>query len=171
MILKHILVTILLSIVVACNDSNSDESETTNQQDDLITLTKAEIENLQFADYLLSRESSSVANNWNGFNELDIITTAVTNADFSFFNSDKEIITALNKDLVDNIPETINSQSIIARIKVVETKMYKLQSAIKLNTTSKNELLMAVKEFLTATSNLKLQVNKHLERKSQEVYK
>jgi len=53
----------------------------------------------------------------------------------------------------------------------LETKIYKLESAISLSNTTTKTLMSSIKEVLVSFSNLNLQMNKKIERESQKIKK
>ncbi|MDA9775017.1 hypothetical protein N9B67_01725, partial [Algibacter sp.] len=75
----------------------------------------------------------------------------------------EKAIKLLLKDLKQNVPEALNSSSIVARILVLETKLLILESLANLSTTAKEELLETIKEFFVSFYTLSFQMNKKVE--------
>ena len=65
------------------------------------------------------------------------------------------------------MPPNVAKSSIMERLVVLETKLQKLHSTLKLSNNSKAETLKNIKELLVASSNLHLQMNKKFELDSQ----
>lgn len=61
------------------------------------------------------------------------------------------------------MPQKLKTNEIMARMVVLETKAQKLNSLLRLDNIPKADRLLAVKEYLVALSNLKLQINKKFE--------
>ena len=89
----------------------------------------------------------------------------------SFFKENNELLVAFVKDLKEGIPEEINTPLINARLVALETKMLKLEGVVNLSNPDKKEVLSVIKDFLTAFSNLNLQINKKIEKDSQNIQK
>ena len=91
--------------------------------------------------------------------------------DISFFKENPELLDALLKDFKETLPEEINSPAILARIKELETKIYKLQSITIISNGNKNDLYPVIKELLISFSNFNLQINKKFEKEAQNIQK
>lgn len=57
----------------------------------------------------------------------------------------------------------MNSDATLARISALETHLYKLKSLANLESTSKDELLLTIKDFLISFSNFNFQMNQKIE--------
>jgi len=164
--------TIVFLFFINC-DSIKQEDKTANDNDitNSYKLSKKEIEAIDYVDYGLSDASKKAAKKWNTYSELEDIVQSIKSGDLSYFESDKEIHSSFNRDLRANLPIDIISQPIVVRLRALETKLFKLRSAVSLSTTSKDELLISIEEFLVAASNLNLQINKKLEKEAQDISK
>ncbi len=143
----------------------------TAQEISIVRITKKEVEDINYIEYGLSSTSKKRVSNWASYGELESQILSIKNGDLSYFKGDEKIIGALLKDLKATIPKNIFSESIMSRITAIETKLYKLKSAVKINQTPKNELLQSIKEFFVAFSNLNLQMNKKFEKEAQDISK
>jgi hypothetical protein len=76
---------------------------------------------------------------------------------------EKKVLKAFINDFKTEIPEAIKTAPIESRVVVLETKLLKLNSILKLDNVDKATKLSNVKELLIAMSNLNLQINKKFE--------
>jgi hypothetical protein len=76
---------------------------------------------------------------------------------------EKKVLKAFINDFKTEIPESIKTAPIESRIVVLETKLLKFNSILKLDNVDKATRLSNVKELLIAMSNLNLQINKKFE--------
>ena len=102
---------------------------------------------------------------------MDNIIINVNQANLSFFENNNEILIAFIDDLKGTTPEVIDTPLIMARLVVLETKIFKLEGVVNLSNPSKKEVLSVIKECLSAFSNLNLQINKKFEKDSQNIQK
>ena len=72
-------------------------------------------------------------------------------------------------DLEETIPADIKTQSIEARVLAFKTKLLNLKDLKNLSFIDKKDILFATKEVFVAFSNLNLQINKKLEKDSQNI--
>ncbi|RZV68314.1 MAG: hypothetical protein EX254_02120 [Flavobacteriaceae bacterium] len=172
--MKSLIVLIGLLLLTNCDKDVSQQDSTTTTEEETTQATrisKKDIESLSYADYGLSNASRKAVSSWASYGELEVLIQSINNADLLYFEGDEEVMTALIQDLKTTIPDNVSNESIIARITALETKFYKLKSAERLKTTTKDELLSSVMEFLEASSNLNLQVNKKFEKEAQDISK
>ena len=112
-----------------------------------------------------------VIGSWEKYTEFQKVILDVKVANLSFFRDNNEILTVLIDELKTTIPEMVNTPQVMARIIALETTLYKLESNVNLSNAKKETVISAVKEFLIAFSNLNLQMNKKLEKESQNIQK
>lgn len=141
-------------------------TENTNQE-----LSENDISKLDYLDFGLDEKTERVIENWQEYYQLQDVVNNVKKGDLGFFKNNEEIIKTLLTDLKKNIPAPVNTSATLARIQVLETKIYKLESLSNLDTTTKDELNSTIKEFLVSISNLNFQMNKKLEKDSQNIQK
>jgi cysteinyl-tRNA synthetase len=132
-------------------------------------ITESDISKLKFLEYGLDTKTEKEIQSWEKYKELEDITAKLKKGDLTFFKDNSEAIKTFLKDFKEKIPDTLNTPSVAARIIALETKLYKLESASNLSTTTKEELRVTIKEFLESLSNLNLQMNKKLEKDSQDI--
>ncbi|EGV42907.1 hypothetical protein BZARG_2056 [Bizionia argentinensis JUB59] len=165
----------LYFIVALCLLSCKDADPETNLEltDNAISelITKEDVKALKYSDFMVDAKVEKIIGNWAKYGELNIIIQDLKTGNLSFFKSNTEIVATLNKELKATVPEAINSSLIVARVIAVETKIYKLESAVNLSNPTKESILEPLKELLVAFSNLNLQMNKQLEKESQQIQK
>lgn len=170
--IKLLSILSIFIIIASCkkteenNSTDVDITENTNQK-----LTESDISKLDYVDFGLDEKTERVIENWQEYYQLQDVVNNVKKGDLGFFNTNEEAIKTLLKDLKTNIPEPVNTSATLARIQVLETKIYKLESLSNLSTTTKNELNSTIKEFLVSVSNLNFQMNKKLEKDNQNIQK
>lgn len=161
---------ISLFIVLSSCKQTEDNAGANDSQNSSQELSQKDISKLDFVDFGLDEKTEKAIENWQEYYQLQDAINNVKKGDLGFFNNN-EVIETLLKDLKKNIPKAVNTPATLARIQVLETKIYKLESASNLLTTTKNELMGCVKEFLEAFSNLNFQMNKKLEKENNTIQK
>lgn len=168
--MKHFALILSLMLVLGCKSDNEQATNViSDQENDSEIITKKDIENLKYTDYVLSPESKEAVVNWQRYQELTMQIDFLKQADFSFFGGKNEILTTFLKDLRNDMPQTVSTPAIKERLIALETKLLKLHSTLKLSNATKSETLKNIKELLVATSNLHLQMNKKFELESQVI--
>ena len=168
------LLSILSIFIIISSCKKTDENntaETTTIKNTSQELSENDISQLDFVDFGLDEKTERVIENWQEYYQLQDVINNVKKGDLGFFNNNEEAIITLLKDLKKNIPEPVNIPAALARIQVLETKIYKLESLSNLSTTTKDELNAVIKEFLVSVSNLNFQMNKKLEKDNQDIQK
>lgn len=164
-----IFVLIAFVCLLSCQEN---KKETTSQVAPLSELiTEKDINALKYLDFEPDSKVNKLIENWAKYKEVALVITDVKQANMSFFKDNSEILTALIEELKTTIPESINSPLIAARLTALETKMYKLESEVNLSNSKKEALLACIKELLESFSNLNLQMNKKIEKESQNIQK
>ncbi len=168
--MRPLLLLFSLFLMLGCNSKTEQATnEMSNQEKDAQRITAKDIENLKYTDYVLSSDAKNAVVNWQRYQELMMQIDYLKQADFSFFGGKNELLMNFLKDLRDDIPASVATPAIKERLIALETKLLKLHSTLKLNTTKKEEVLNNIKEFLVATSNLHLQINKKFELETQVI--
>lgn len=158
---------------MSCNPDVKNESaiveEITTIDSSIITAN--DISKIKFTEYALSKITQNKTINWQKFNELSNKIELLRTGDLSFFRDDKAILEGFIADLRNEIPESLNTQSILVRLTVIETVFLKLEGLASLKTAKKEKLLMAIKDVLLSYTNLIFQMNKKFEKESQKIEK
>lgn len=163
MYIKFLNILSLFIILSSCKKTEDNTNADTVTKSDNKALSQKDISKMDFVDYGLDEKTEQAIENWQEYYQLQDAINNVKKGDLVFFNN-SEAIENLLKDLKKNIPKPVNTPATLARIQVLETKIYKLESASSLLTTTKEELSSCVKEFLEAFSNLNFQMNKKFEK-------
>jgi hypothetical protein len=155
--------SIFLLLAFSCKKAQETNLNSDTKKQDIQEITEQDISKLKYTDYVLDYKTEEVIKDWQEYYELQDIIINVKKGDLSFFNNNAEEVKILVSKLNESIPELVKSPSISARMLVLETKLFKLESLANLSTTSKEELLNSIKEFLVAFSNINFQMNKKVE--------
>lgn len=156
-------------IITSCQDSQNKNAENTLSDSFAEVVSKEDVQSLNYIDFVLDSKVERAISSWEKYNELQKVILDIKDANLSFFRDNNEIITALINDLKTTIPEQIKSPHIEARILVLETKLFKLESHSNLSNIKKETILKAIEEVLIAFSNLNFQMNKKIEKESQRI--
>ena len=136
-----------------------------------LKVTEKDISQLKYTEFALSNLSKKSTEDWLKFKELQEGIILLKRGGLSFFKDDKAILKSLFTDLKNEIPKTLNTLPILVRLSVLETTIFKLKDTSNINNLKKELLLNAIIEVLVAYSNVILQVNKKLEKDSQQIEK
>lgn len=153
----------LCIMVSACKNDSNETATTETDVDNSKLLSEKDIENFDYTEFSIDKKVEAQIKDWVEYHKLEDVIEKVKASDLNFFKDNEKTVKDTFKELKTSIPEAIKSPSIEARILVVETKFYKLESLYNLGTTSEKELKSSVKELLVAFSNLNLQMNKKVE--------
>lgn len=167
-----VFISILLVLILSCNkiaQSNEKALQEVNPKE--FKVSSNDINQIKFTEYVLSDLAEKYTIDWLKFQSLQEEINLLKKGDISFFSDDKTILKGFITDLKIEIPETLNIPSILVRLSVLETTIFKLESIANLNNVEKEFLINAIKEVLVANSNVILQVNKIFEKNSQKIEK
>jgi len=168
MVFKIPMVFIICFVISSCNKKQP-IIESASEKKEKTKLSKTAISNLNFIEFELDNKTSVIVEPWEAYTKLTETVKNIKNANFSFFElEDEEAIANLVKDLRTNLPDTLNTQSVLSRITIVENMLYKLEDTQKLSNTTNTELRKSIEDFLIAFSNLNFQFNKKLEKDAQD---
>jgi len=166
---------IMLSLFILhtqCKDgTNQDVSDSEASATAGINLSATDINQIKYTEYVLSDLAEQKTNEWQKFQVLLTQVESLKKGNVSFFIDDKTTLKGFIDDLKKEIPQGLNLPSIAVRLVVLETAMYKLDETASLNNIPKQVLLDAVKELLITHNNLVLQINKSIEKASQNIIK
>lgn len=159
-----------LSLVTLC--CNTIEENTTNKLEDNTTskstdvLTESDISKIRYVEFELDQRVTKLVEAWEPYHRLENTIISVKAADFSYFKDNEVYSSELVEELRESLPDTLSTLSTNARLKILETMLYKTEDAVQLSNISKLELSVIVKDLLVSFSNLKLQLNKKIEKDS-----
>ncbi|OBQ57148.1 hypothetical protein VQ01_01335 [Tamlana sp. s12] len=146
-----------------CKKDPDQTAATETEVDNSKLISENDIKSFDYTEFSIDNKVQAQIKDWTEYYKLQDVIEKVKASDLHFFKDNEKTIKDAFKELKATIPGTIKSPSIEARILVVETKFYKLESLFNLGTTSEKELEASVEEVLVAFSNLNLQMNKKAE--------
>ena len=156
--------TCFFALLISCeNKSSSEATVETKDEAQARIIGQNDIEAISYTEFELSSTSEEAVTDWQKFQELLKQTDFLKKADLSFFSGERLLLTTFFQELTVEMPLDIQTNEIMARMVVLETKAQKLNSHLRLDNMPKAEQVEAIKEYLIALSNLKLQINKKFE--------
>lgn len=161
-------IILIVFCLFACKDIK-DQADVVDSVQHVELINKQDVEKLKYVEFLPDAKVLKIIGNWDKYEELNLIVQDVKNANLSFFKANNEIVSTLTQELKTTVPERINSPQVMSRIIALETKIFKLESAVNLSKIDKDSTIESVKEFLVAFSNFNLQMNKKIEKESQNI--
>ena len=168
----YILSSLILFLYFSCNrntETSKKNLQEVNSED--FKVSAKDIDNIKYTEFALSNLSENAIENWLKFHELQEEITLLKKGEMSFFKDDKAILQGLITDLKNEIPKNLSTSSILVRLSVLETAIFKLEGISSLSNVNKEVILNAIKDVLVANSNVILQMNKKLEKDSQNIQK
>ena len=158
-----------LLLFSSCKKTQDDNLTDENKDNASQKLSESDISKMDYTDFVLDERTEQAIEDWEEYEQLQDIISNVKKGDLSFFRNNEDAVKALLKDIKTNIPMAVNTPETLARIQVLETKIYKLESLSNLTSTLKDELNSTIKEFFISVSNLNFQMNKKLEKENQNI--
>lgn len=162
---------IILFLNLSCDKTTQSGEKTLQEVNSEFKVSAYDINQIKFTEFALSDLTEKYTRDWLKFQEFQEEIDRLKKGDLTFFINDKTILQSFFKDIKIEIPETLNISSILVRLSVLETSIFKLRSITNLNNVKKELLLKAIKEVLVANSNIILQMNKKFEKDSQKIEK
>lgn len=170
-IMKFCIYTILSVFLLQCQQSKEEIVTQETSQKIENTISKKEISNLNYKEYLIDQKAKKDIQLWLKYNDLNTEIERLKAADFSFFTDNAEVINSFLDELKSSLPETLNNNAIQARLLILETSFLKFESVMNVPISTKTERLSNLKSIFVAFSNLNFQINKKIERESQQIEK
>lgn len=168
--IPKILYACLLLMALSCKKPSQNQNNNNGTADLSQIIKEKDIEQLNYLDFTVDDRVRPIIETSEPFNQLEAIIENTKKGDLSYFKVDgKKNIKSLITGLRGSMPDTLNTPAVLARIRVVETKLFKTESLANLSTTKKQDLLETLKELLVSFSNLNFQLNKKIENDSQNI--
>lgn len=162
----------LVVFLMGCNTKTTQNQTVDNTvYKDTTLLTAKDLKTLTYTDYVLDKATQNKLSGWMKYNALNTVVEEIKKADLSHFKNDKTIVETLAKELMQTIPEVIDTDAVSARVLVVQNMYLRLNNIVNLPTSSKQDIKKGILDFLQAFSNLKFQINKKFERDAQTIEK
>jgi dsDNA-binding SOS-regulon protein len=167
----HIVVLLNFAFFLNCVDKNTETPEDVSTPSALESkmVTTKDIARFEYKDYALSKDAQQSTTAWAKFQELATQITFLRKADVTFFSSEKDTLTLFLTRLKETLPEVLNTNPIQSRIVVLETRLLKFNTDLKLDNYSKEDKLESIKALLIANSNLIYALNNKLENDKNDV--
>ena len=166
---KTISILVTLLLIISTQSCNKVSEISFNPMSELAEIKKIN-NKLQKSGYTNIENIPSSLSDWRSLSELAKLIKDLLDGEYQIFeNTEGKLETLFSKVEVD-VPGSLNTPSILARFKVLETIAYKL----KMNFTDQNNSIKfeTDKQFLiVAYSNLIFQITKTLEKESQIKFK
>lgn len=163
---------LLILLNVQCKKTTTEPTpETVTKIVDESIITAQDIETITLTEYVLSDAATEHTKNWIKFQNLQSEIEQLKKGNLSFYTEDKDILKGFLTDLKNEIPEEVSMSSILVRLTVLETFMYKLDEAARLSSTPKEVLLTNIEDVLVSYNHFIYQLNKEVEKKSQQIIK
>lgn len=147
------------------------EADAKSSKQEEAAITAKDIAALSYNDYVLSALAQEKTSNWGGLHELNNQVNFLKKGDLSFFAAKDSIVKAFITNLKTNLPPSVDTNIINARLVTVEAKVLKFNDAAGVQNLPKKTILENLKEVLVAVANLNLQVNKKFELESNNINK
>ena len=166
-ILYYLICLCLILWIQTCKE-NSSEFPTKRQ------VNEAQINEKETPEQESTMSNSSVRqefSEWNNYSTLDTAIKNLENGNSSFFKTPIEDIYQLFLDIRKSIPSPLNTNSILARVKVTETLTLKLHELYSVENTDINELDQTKVDLIESHNNLIFQINKMREKQAQRIIK
>lgn len=171
--IKISILFLVILFISSCNTQTTNDSNIFKEIEtiDSSQITSRDITKLKYTDFALSNLTKSKTSSWQKFNELTDKIEILKTGDLSFFKDDKAILVGFLNDLKNEIPESLKTTAILVRLSVIETTFLKLEGLASLSSAKKEDLLIIIKDVLVSYSNLVFQMNKKIEKESQNIEK
>lgn len=171
-VFQYIICLFVLALYLQCDyKQGTNDLSLSNNNIETHKLSSTDIDKIKYTEYVLSDLAVQKTKDWLTFQKLQDHIEVLKKGDISFFKDDKTIIQGFITDLKNEIPDSLDDPSIVVRLKVLETMMYKLDETSNIRSLSKQSILNNIKEVLIAHNNLILQINKKVEKDSQKIVK
>jgi len=119
----------------------------------------------------INNHMPSSLSDWSALTDLTKAITDISDGKYQLFEDTEEALKSLFSNLESDIPNTLNTPSILARFKVLETLAYLLKTEYGIDQNNSIEFEPAKESLVEAYSNLMFQVSKTLEKESQHISK
>jgi hypothetical protein len=163
---------LFLVIQIQCKGTEKENISDT-QANDIAShqITIKDISQIKYTEYALSDLAKKETNNWISFNLLSTEIENLKKGNYSFFVDDKTILISFIDGLISEVPELLNTASILVRIAVIKTAIYKLEESSTFKNVGKQPILKNIEDLLLAHNHLLLQINKRIEKESRHIEK
>lgn len=159
---KFVVIFCLL-FMFSCHKQEQETSIVENNKKVSNTISERDINKLSFTDLALSEEAKSITNEWLKYVELQSHINEIRKADLVFFKTNYADIVLLFNNLKKDIPKKFNTNIIISRINLLDTKITILSANLNKPNVQKSTVLKNIKDVLEANSILNLHIERKIE--------
>ncbi len=173
-IVSRFILLLVLSLSIQCKkieEPNLEQEQEQEPSTEIAKITAQDISDIKYTEFVLSDLAKKEVENWTKFKTLEAEIENLKKGSLSFFRDDKTILKGFLTDLKNEVPESLNSSSIIVRLSVLETAMYKFDETINLQSSAKRAIIEDIERLLLAYNNCVYQINKVIEKASQKIIK
>ena len=168
----RLLILLVITLCFQCKKTDENNTEETQEtKAEFVKITSQDIETINFTEFALSDLAKKEIENWTKFKNLEAEIENLKKGLFSFFKDDKTILKGFITDLKNEVPESLNKSSILVRLSVLETAMYKFDETVNLQSSTKEAILTDIERLLLAYNNCVYQINKVVEKASLNIIK
>ena len=158
-------------MLLACKKETYTTGDPTITSSDSTKITKEDISKIHYIEYGIDSKAKETLNSWQAYNTISRAIEVSKDLDFTFFKLDEEVFNTTLTDIETTTPKAIDSEPIKARVLILRTKLLKFREIISLNTATKKEKLLALKELFQSFSYVTLLINKKFEKEAQNIIK
>jgi hypothetical protein len=166
-ILYYLLCLCQLLCIQACKENSSESLTQPQVNENPVAKDKTPEQVISILNSSVRQEFSE----WNNYLTIDTAITNLENGDSTFFKMPMEDINQVFLDIKKSIPTPLNTNSILARVKVTETLTFKLHELYSVENTDLNELDQTKIGLIESHNNLIFQINKMREKDAQQIIK
>jgi hypothetical protein len=172
LVFQYIICLSVLVLQLQCTNTKDVNSEDLiDNNGKLQKITGKDISQIKYTEYVLSNPAEERTKDWQKFQNLLDQIEILKKGEVTFFKDDKAILQSFITDLKNEIPESLKATSIMVRLTVLETTLFKLDEILNFQSVTKQTILENIKDVLMAYNNLILQINKKVEKESQKIAK
>ncbi len=151
-------------LLLSCKDKKIIDNENAIKvKTQELKISKKAIENFKFNEYKLSTEAQQIVSKWESYKELNDQINYLKEADLSFYKNEKKFLITFMSKLKTTVPDVLNTNSILSRLTIIETKVLKLNDHLIIDNIDVSTQLSSIREVCIAFSNLNLRINKLIE--------
>jgi len=151
LIISRLIMLIVISINIQCKKIEEPNLEQELEDTtEFIKITSQDINNIKYTEFVFSDLANKETENWAKFKKLEAEIENLKNGSLSFFKDDKTILKGFITDLKNEVPESLNRSSIIVRLSVLETAIYKFDETVNLQSSTVDAIIEDVKRLLLA---------------------
>ncbi|MCW8981549.1 MAG: hypothetical protein OQJ83_09180 [Altibacter sp.] len=147
-------------LFTACNSASEGEEMTENPVQN--ATRSYGIENFNFP--VLTDKARSITMQWPAFEDFEYDVKAINGANLEKLRGASEQLVIFSDSLSKTIPDTLNTNGILARLTVVRTRAKMLDQVVHRTIVDSTQAARAIREMNTSVRNLILQINEKFQK-------